>query len=436
MKSIFNRVLTVFIIVAPGVLMSQQAPDHPMTTMQFYAHHDSAAAAARKAGDWAAYKSHVVILDSLLNGHPNVRVVMARIDSHLGDTADAYRNLRELAEMGLTRRIDADTSLALLHGTDQWNAVMARIAANAASVGNPEKAFAMPDSEMIAEDITYDPRGKRFFITSVRKGKIFSATPAGVVTTFAEPVGTGWGMMAVAVDSIRHFLWATTESVPQTIGYTESGMGKSAVLKYDLKSGRLLQRYDLPIAEKHQAGDISLAPNGDLIVSDGETGAIYIVRKGKGLELLVKPGEFRSPQGPAVSPDGRYFYVADYTRGLARVDLRTGAILWLAHPSNVALNGIDGLTLVDKRTLLGVQNGTAPNRLLMISLDPSGSRVVSGKVAIQNSDLLHDPTHGVFIGRDYYFIANSGYGAFDDDGKPIPGEKVVAPVILRVRNIR
>ena len=243
-------------------------------------------------------------------------------------------------------------------------------------------------------------------------------------------------MMAVAVDSIRNILWATTESVPQAIGYTESAKGRSAVLKYDLTSGKVLQRYDLPAAEKHQAGDIALAPNGDLIVSDGDTGAIYIIRTGKPLEVLVQPGEFRSPQGPAVSPEGRYFYVADYTRGLARVDLNSGAVMWLAHASNVALNGIDGLSLVDKRTLIGVQNGTAPNRLLMISLDPSGTRVVSAKVAIQSADLLHDPTHGAFIGRDYYFIANGGFGAFGEDGKPVAGEKIVAPVILRMGNVR
>jgi hypothetical protein len=113
-----------------------------------------------------------------------------------------------------------------------------------------------------------------------------------------------------------------------------------------------------------------------------------------------------------------------------------GAVTWLAHPSNVALNGIDGLTLADKRTLIGVQNGTAPNRLLMISLDSSGSRVVSAKVAIQSADLLHDPTRGTLIDHDYYFIANGGYEAFAEDGKPVAGEKIVASLILRARNLR
>ncbi|MEP6507811.1 MAG: hypothetical protein ABJC63_06250, partial [Gemmatimonadales bacterium] len=347
-----------------------------------------------------------------------------------------YRNLREFAEMGMTRRIDEDTTLASLHGNAQWDAVMARIAGNGATMGNAARAFAMPDSDMIAEDIVYDARGRRFFISSVRHGTILSATPSGAVTTFARPVAAGWGMMALAVDPTRSVLWATTEAVPQSIGYTKSAGGRSAVLSYDLNSGKLLQRYDLPSTENHGAGDIAIASNGDLIVSDGTTGSIYVIRQGKSLDLLVKPGEFRSPQGPAVSPDGTHFYVADYTRGLARVDRTSGQVTWLAHPSNVALNGIDGLTLVDARTLIAIQNGVAPNRLLMITLDPTGSRVTGAKVAIQDADLLHDPTHGVFIGSDYYFIANGGYGAFGDDGKVAEGEKVVAPVIARVPNMR
>lgn len=424
------------IFIAPQQMLHAQASaDHATTTMERYAHHDSLAAAARKAGDWATYKSHVVVLDSILNGHPNVRVVMARIDSHLGDTPAAYRNLRDFAEMGLTRKISEDTTLAALHGNAQWDAIMTRIAGNGAAVGSAAKAFSMPDSEMIAEDIVYDAKGCRFFISSVRHGTILSAKSSGSVSTFAEPVASGWGMMALAVDPARNVLWATTEAVPQAIGYTTSTAGRSAVLRYDLVSGKLLQTYDLPSAEQHGAGDIALASNGDLIVSDGTTGSIYIIRQGKSLEQLVKPGEFRSPQGPAISLDGTHFYVADYTRGLARVDRANGQIIWLTHPSN-ALKGIDGLTLVDAHTLIGVQNGVAPNRLLMISLDPTGTRVTGAKVAIQNADLLHDPTHGVFVGRDYYFIANGGYGAFGDDGKVAEGEKVVAPVIARVPNMR
>jgi hypothetical protein len=208
------------------------------------------------------------------------------------------------------------------------------------------------------------------------------------------------------------------------------------VLRYDLSTGKLLQRYDMPTDVPHGSGDIGVAENGDLFISDGTAGAIYVIRKGRQLEVLTAPGELRSPQGPAISSDGKHIYVADYSRGLARVDRTTGAVMWLTHPENVALNGIDGLSSAGPSTLIAVQNGTNPNRLLRITLDPSGTRVVSAVSIAQNAESIREPTHGVFVGNDYYFIANGGFGAFGDDGNLRKGERAIAPVIMRMNGVR
>ena len=100
------------------------------------------------------------------------------------------------------------------------------------------------------------------------------------------------------------------------------------------------------------------------------------------------------------------------------------------------MNGIDGLTVVDSRTLLGVQNGTNPNRVIRISLDESGRAVVKVEVLAQNRESIREPTHGVLVGRDFYFIGNGGFGAFDARGNLATGERAIAPVILKLPNIR
>jgi hypothetical protein len=64
-------------LVALAVLFA--IPAGAQTPMQRYATHDSAASAARKARDWSEYQRHVVVLDSILGGHPNVQIVNARI---------------------------------------------------------------------------------------------------------------------------------------------------------------------------------------------------------------------------------------------------------------------------------------------------------------------------------------------------------------------
>ncbi|HEX6573491.1 MAG TPA: hypothetical protein VF042_00855, partial [Gemmatimonadaceae bacterium] len=387
------------------------------TTMQRYATHDSAAAAARKARDWPEYSRHVLVLDSILGGHPNVQIVGARIAAHLGDTASAYARLRDFAAMGLDRNIEADSELVTLKGTPAWKSISARIASNTAVIGSPVAAFTMPDSDFVAEDITWDPIGSRWLVTGIRRSVIVAVGRDGAHRTIATGPDKGRGYLALAVDSAHGVLWATTEAIPLALGFDTTMAGRSSVFRYDLKSGKLLQRYDMPAGENHGAGDIAVAENGDLFIADAADRALYVIRNGGTLQQLVAKGEFFSPQGPAIARDGRHLYLADYGRGIAKIERNTGAVTWLNHPRDVALNGIDGLTVLDAQTLIGVQNGTNPNRVIRISLDPSGSTITRVTVIAQNKSTIREPTHGVLVGRDYYFIANGGFGAFDDNGK-------------------
>jgi hypothetical protein len=406
------------------------------TTLELYARHDSAAAAARKAGDWAAYSRHIPYLDSILNGHPNVRIVKARIGAHLGDTAAAYASLRDFVAMGLKRRIEADTDLVALRGTPSWNSILESLAANGSSVGSFKAAFAMPDSDFIAEDIAWDPAGKRWLVSGVRRSVILAVDQHGRQTLFARGTDKGWGFLALAVDSARNTLWATAEAINLAIGYDSADAGKASVFRYDLRTGAMLQRYDMPASEAHGAGDIAVAENGDLFIADTQHGALFVIRQSGMIQLLVRKGELMSPQGPAVPDGGTFLYLADYARGIARVHRATGAVEWLKHPRHVALNGIDGLSVADARTLIGVQNGTNPNRLIRITLDDSGTSVTKVEPVAQNDSSIREPTHGVFVGRDYYFIANGGFGAFGNDGMLRQGERAIAPVIMMITTLR
>lgn len=423
------RLLLAIALILPATSAAQ-------TALRLYAHHDSAAAAARRAGNWEAYGSEIPLLDSILNGHPNVRIVRARISAHLGDTAAAYASLRDFVAMGLKRRIETDTDLVALRGTPSWNALLEKLSTNGASIGSFAAAFTMPDSDFVAEDITFDPIGKRWLVSGIRRSVILSVDAKGSQRIFVKGGDKGWGFLALAVDSAKNTLWATAEAIPLAIGFDSTLAGRAAVLRYDLTKGTLLQRYDLPGSERHGAGDIAVAENGDLFIADTGDGALLVIRNGSGIQTLVPKGELMSPQGPAIAADGKHIYLADYARGIARIDRSTGKIEWLKHSRNVALNGIDGLSAANATTLIGVQNGTNPNRVIRISLDNSGTTVTKVESIAQNEESIKEPTHGVFVGRDYYFIANGGYGAFGDDGKLRAGERAIAPVIARIVNLR
>ena len=145
--------------------------------------------------------------------------------------------------------------------------------------------------------------------------------------------------------------------------------------------------------------------------------------------MLVGPGTFRSPQTPAVTPDGRIL-VADYARGIASVDPATHAVRWLDHADTVAYSGIDGMYLVG-HSLLAIQNGTPVPRVVRFELDPSFRRIGTWSVVERGTPHLGQPTHGAVVGHDFYFIGNSGWERFDDDGTLKSDPAATPPVILR-----
>jgi sugar lactone lactonase YvrE len=294
----------------------------------------------------------------------------------------------------------------------------------------------MPDSDFIAEDITWDPSGKRWFVSGIRRSVILAVDRKGQQKIFIQGKDKGWGFLALAADSAHNTLWATAEAIPLALGFDSSLAGKAAIFRYNLTTGALQHRYDVPGPERHGAGDIAVAENGDLFIADAADGALLVIRRGGALQTLVPKGELMSPQGPAIAPRGKYIYLADYARGIARIDRTSVAVEWPRHTRDMALNGIDGLSFADAHTMIGVQNGTNPNRLVRISLDDSGLTITRVESIAQNESSIVEPTHGVFVGRDYYFIANGGYGSFGDDGKLRPGERAIAPVIARIPNLR
>jgi hypothetical protein len=49
---------------------------------------------------------------------------------------------------------------------------------------------------------------------------------------------------------------------------------------------------------------------------------------------------------------------------------------------------------------------------------------------------LGTPTHAVVVGRELYFIGNTGWDNFEDEGPIKPGATFKSPQILKVRLTR
>ncbi len=374
------------------------------------------------AKEYPACRDHLLRLDELLDGRADIVYRLAKTEAMLGNKEAALDRLAIFSKSGLTFADPAaDSEFAPLQDSAEFKTILARLK-SAREPRSASKLFVtLPEPDLIAEDIAYDPVGDKFYISSVRHRKILSIDKHGSSAEFVrEGQPDVWAILAVGVDSKRRTLWATTAAMPEGLGYRKKDEGRSALLKYSLGTGALLKRYDLPNDTQHALGDMIVNAAGDVFVSDGH-GAVYWVDHQKDtLDILVDKGTFRSPQTPALSPDGRRLFVPDYSRGIGIVDLSTRQVKLLEHPKELSLGGIDGMYLTG-RTLLAIQNGTDPERVIRMTLDASLTRVLEWETIEANWAGLGDPTHGVVVGDQFYFIANSGWDHMADDGSVKPG---------------
>lgn len=378
--------------------------------------------------DWHSYLASATKLKELLNEAPDSLLEVARADVRVGDLNAAVYELEQFARMGQSADLLAmSPDFAVLLKDTNFTKIQSGMEANRTAISLGSTAFLLSDSGLLAEDVDYDPGSKRFFITSVREKKIVSTKANGTGADFAESPDD-WPMMAIKVDPSRSVVWATEVAMQGFNFAPEADWGRSAVLCYDLKNGKLLRRIEGP--RPVALGDMLLTEQGDVIVSDGDGGGVYRVSANGATMQRLDDGDFISPQTPAMHPDGKHIFVPDYVRGVGVLEIATKQVRWLSMGGRFALHGIDGLYFA-RGKLIAVQNGTSPERVVAFTLDPSFAKIESETIIERSTGTLGDPTHGVVIDNDFYYIADSGWDAIDDHGNFKPGAKLAAPRMMR-----
>lgn len=380
---------------------------------------------SRASNDWQSNLASALEQKALLNASPRSLLEVARAELHLGHEAGALAELRQFARMGQV--IDM-TDFAALGDADPVRQIRSAMAANQSPVALGTTAVVLRDAHLLAEDLEYEGSSGGFLITSVREKKIVALAPDGASRDIAlEP--DGWPMVALKVDGARQLLWATAVAMRDLNFAPQAQWGRSALLCYGLRSGKLLRRIEGP--NPSALGDLVLTRQGDVIVSDGEGGGVYRLPAGGDELERIDGGDFISPQTAALHPEDRYLFVPDYLRGIGVLDLSTRQVRWLAMEGRFALAGIDGLYF-DHGRLIAVQNGTSPERVVAFNLDASLGKITSETVIERATQTLGDPTHGVVVGGRFYYIANSGWDAIDEHGELKRGVQPSAPRIMRV----
>ena len=264
--------------------------------------------------------------------------------------------------------------------------------ATAAAALQPQPAVAIGTQHRLIEGVASD--GRTIYVSSVIDGTVLACRktcrPFAKLPEPLRPLGMAW-------DDSRKRLWIAADCPPFP-NFPKCDRGALVALD---RSGRIRARL-APARGSFHSGDVA-AERGNVFVGDALNGAIYWLKPGAGrLTTLLAPGIGRSAQGMALEPAGTSLIVADYGRGVARIDLGSGERRLLPTEDGTPLRGIDGLLRCRGR-YLAVFNGAQPNKLYSISVADSLIRVEE----LYTGPALPAPTQLALHGRSV-LVAGDG----------------------------
>jgi sugar lactone lactonase YvrE len=422
---------TILILSAQGVRLSAQPEDRIGT---FY----------RKAGNEYAQGRFEAAAQSFqdafsLNRKDDAAAFMSAASyARAGNKTLAVLWLKKLVQLGSCLGPHGEPFAALQKDED-FRKVAIKLDACVSCGPRSTVAFTIPQKDLIPENIAYDPLEKVFYVGSLYRKQIIRIRNFGQTTPEFESLEVPdrdqiYSVLGMKVDPSRRVLLALTSTGPQMIGYSPSLAGRTALLKFDLKSGNLLRSFKSATDSPHGFNDLALTAEGDAYITDSASGEIWkYSRETESIDLFLPGGHLGFPNGIAIAPDGKKLFVADnLLQGIYRVDVSSRAISRLPQRPGIIPYGVDGLYLRGN-SLIGIVPLTSGGRVLRFQLDADFESIRRSEVIECNHPSFQFPTTGVLVENLLYYIANSQLQSFQPNGELFPMDRLHETVILKLK---
>jgi len=414
------RLIITLIIVAVASITSAQSP---LTT------HYNRAKEAYDNKDYETYLYHTSKADSISPNHPTLTYNLASAYALTGNHPASLKHIKKAVLMNTKLYPQEDADFDAIRNLDGFKEITQLKNEFGKEIAKSEVAFINAEKDLHPESIAYDSQADLFYIGSVHKNKIVMYSPkSGKAYDWKESGEDGlWAVMGMQVDTKNNFLWACTTATKEMTGFAKELEGKTALFKYDLTSKKLLKRYELEGG--HWFGDVILSKDGTPYISDSMKPIIYTIKDDKLSVFKDFTGELFNLQGLAFNKDETVMYIADYKIGLQIYDLQKEVVKPLTYINDISTKGTDGLYFY-KDHLISIQNGVFPMRVSAHQLTKDGSAIAQTNYLDRGRAELDEPTLGVVVGDELYYIANSPWGKYDKEGK-LSIDKLTDNIILK-----
>ncbi len=300
-------------------------------------------------------------------------------------------------------------------------------------------AFTIPEKDLLPENITYDSKTESFFIGSTRKGKIIKIDKNKNLIEFANSKSSGlWMVIGMKADVDNRWLWVCSSGGDNLIGYDlkDDVEGRpSGIFKFNLDTGELIKKYVLDATgEIHFFNDLVIDGLGNLYVTHMfKEHAIYTIQKNiDQLKSWSSPEALKYPNGITISSDNKTLFIA-YSEGIGTIDIASKKWGTLKNPNGIRIarrESIDGLYFYNN-TLIAVHPDINTVQQLRLSTDQT--TITDHKLLEVNHPMMNNPTTGVMVKDNFYYIANAQFGSFDENGAIFPMEQLYEPTILKLQ---
>src|SRR4051812_47260752 len=270
------------LVAAIALLFCVSAPSRALDRAH-YRELQRKAAKLAQGKDWAGFKQALMEIGHELPGDtPNQMLRMASVEMHLGNKMEALRWMQKYAAAGLSYDVATDEDLAPLAKDPEFSSVATKMEANRKPIQNAELVCSIPIPDLMPEDLTYVPAKKSFFVSSVQHHSLFRITPpksggkteCGATEIPLPAEAKRWPTLAVSWDTRRSVVWLSTSAMPGFSGFPKEDSGKAALLAVDPASGKLLRRLDLSTEGPAVLGDMTIAFDGAVYISDSIGGGV------------------------------------------------------------------------------------------------------------------------------------------------------------------
>ncbi|WP_420386993.1 hypothetical protein [Roseivirga sp.] len=383
--------------------------------------------------DYDAFLEQIRKADELRPNHPAIVPKLAAAWSLTGRKIRAVQTLKQMMLMDATFNFVDNPDFDNIRDHKNYEDLV-EMQEELARVEVHDEVYRVINAGMLHPESFVLMDNGEIILGSIREKKLVKVDTNGLVSDWIEVPYSVLGMKYV--ESTGQ-LWVASAAFPEMKDFSQEDQGKSMIIQIDVASGRIVQ--GVQFDDGSIIGDLVL--DSEQRIWHSNSTKPYLIRNVTDTAQYYGPfsrkyfdldGTHFNLQGLTLDDTEQFLYFSDYISGLYRINMNEDdAVEKLFVPEDILLKGIDGLYYYNN-TLIAIHNGTKPYRVMQYFLNETGLTIDMERVINRGGESLGEPTLGQVKDGYFYYLANSPWGAYDED-KNLIAEKVRPIEIRRIK---